>query len=361
MLVMVRQMLPERCLGKYSAASVLSGVGIIVCVIAIIIFSVRSCDDDEYDFRSCSDAIDCYKEYLAKLKEIKTADGKRMCEEINKWQELRDTVYHYIELHDTTSNIHGSTYSQYDSITDSVRYTLALLTETWKCSYNDIILIKEGTTPFRNDSDIIASVHNAIPFFHTLDQKKVTPVIKEKALADYRAFLAVVQGNGIHSKSDMLAFIEAEDLIFRQFLGHLYELDSEPVSDITHSTERICASIFREARDGNIDPKDALTYMSMRTVRRLLQNSVTCVNDIGMRKMHSKMQANAYLWMIIQPFTSIDAFAITTLTPETRENIKFIADKLPKSALFAKTFEIDQEALAYLLPQQLLKMYILSL
>ena len=357
----VKQKLPEKYFGKFSAGYVFGAVGIFICVCVILFFSFRSCSSAEYDFRSSSDAIKCYREYLAKIQKTKIADGKAFCDEVNKWQEVRDTVRRYLIVNDSTFRTHGEAYNRFHDLNDSVRFSLMSLTETWKCSYSDVILVKEGTTPFRNDSDIVAAVNKAVPFFHELDNKKIEPVNKEEALENYRIFLTVIEKKGIHSKEDMLFFIEEEDKVFRQFLKHLYELDSEPVSDITHSTEHICSNIFREAREGNIDPKDALTYMSMRTVRRLLQNSVTCVNDIGIKKMHSKMQANAYLWMIIQPFTSIDAFAITTLTPESRENLKYIASKLPKSTMFAKAFEIDQEALAYLLPQQLLKMYILSL
>lgn len=98
----------------------------------------------------------------------------------------------------------------------------------------------------------------------------------------------------------------------------------------------------------------------MRTVRRLLQNSAMCVSDINRQKMKSKEQGNAYLWMIIQPFISIDQFAIATLTPRQRSDFNYVTTQLPKSVQFAKAFDIDQRSLSYLLPQQLLKMYVLS-
>ena len=104
-----------------------------------------------------------------------------------------------------------------------------------------------------------------------------------------------------------------------------------------------------------------MVYMSMRTVRRLLQNSVVCVTDINQRDMLSQSQGNAYLWMIIQPFISIDQFAIATLTPREKSDFNYIISRLPKSPRFARVFDIEQSSLNYLLPQQLLKMYILSL
>ena len=56
----------------------------------------------------------------------------------------------------------------------------------------------------------------------------------------------------------------------------------------------------------------------MRTVRRLLQNSVECVDNINSREMKTKAQGNAYIWMIIQPFISIDQFSLATMTPLER-------------------------------------------
>ena len=138
-------------------------------------------------------------------------------------------------------------------------------------------------------------------------------------------------------------------------------MDKEPLSDITKDTETICRDIFIAARNGNIPAKDVVVYMSMRTVRRLLQNSVECVNNINSLEMRNKAQGNAYIWMIIQPFISIDQFSLATMTPQERSKFEYIISNLPKSKRFAQIFDIKQRELNYLLPQQLLKIYVLSL
>ena len=159
----------------------------------------------------------------------------------------------------------------------------------------------------------------------------------------------------------MLDYIAKEDILFRSFLSRLYEMDNEPLSDITMDTETICREIFIAAKNGKIPAREAVIYMSMRTVRRLLQNSMVCITDINKQQMKSKEQGNAYLWMIIQPFISIDQLSIVMLTPNDHGHFSYIISQLPKSVKFARTFNIDQRALNYLLPQQLLKMYILTL
>ena len=71
--------------------------------------------------------------------------------------------------------------------------------------------------------------------------------------------------------------------------------------------------------------------MSMRTVRRLLQNSAECVENINRLEMKGKSQSNAYLWMIIQPFVSIDPFLLATMTPQERSRFEYIVTQLLKS------------------------------
>ena len=335
------------------------GITVVVLIISVI-WGIRSCSSSNYDFRTNEDALICYHDYLSELRKLEAIDSKKCISEINHWNEVRDTVVHFLAK-DTTFTLHSKEYVRLESVTDSIRYEFTRLAETWRCSFADVIAIKEATSPFKSDEEILDAVHDATPFFVRLDSVAITNVTKEQAIDNYRMFLVESARRGIETDGDMLKFIANEDIYFRTFLAHLYELEDDHIADITHITEDICTRVFREARAGNITPKLALTYMSMRTVRRLLQNSTVCVNDIKHKKMKSEMQANAYLWMIIQPFMSIDQFAIATITPEERQNFKYIAEQLPKSVSFSKAFNIDQRALNYLLPQQLLKMYIQTL
>ena len=275
---------------------------------AFILFVCSSCsDNDKLDFKSPEDALMAYQEYLNSIKVVTKSNTNEFCKELNNWKEMADTVYHYL-MKDSTfiKNIHCANY--YASIHDSVRFELIRLTETWRYSYEDVLKIKEQSSVFHDDQDIAK-----------------------------------------------------EDILFRSFLSRLYEMDNEPLSDITMDTETICREIFIAAKNGKIPAREAVIYMSMRTVRRLLQNSTVCITDINKQQMKSKEQGNAYLWMIIQPFISIDQLSIVMLTPNDHGHFSYIMSQLPKSVKFARTFNIDQRALNYLLPQQLLKMYILTL
>ena len=329
--------------------------------VLLVLSVLSSCSSgDPYDFKDTNGAINAYRQYLSEVKALKTSNTADFTKELCRWKEVNDTVYRFLLKDSAFSKPHTNA-GDFVTIHDSVRTEMLRLTETWRYSYEDVLKIKEQSSTFHGDKDLQNAVEEAEPFFVSLNAIEVPDCDKQTALLQYRQLLATVRADGISSKDDMLRFIREEDVLFRAFLAHLYELENDPLADITRSTEDICRSIFIAAREGKIPARDAMVYMSMRTVRRLLQNSVACMTCMNRQDMKSKTQGNAYVWMIIQPFISIDQFAIATLTPQERSNFNYLTSQLPKSTHFAKSFDIEQRSLNYLLPQQLLKIYILSL
>ena len=312
-------------------------------IVWIVLPTCMSCsDDDTLDFQSSEDALKVYQTYLGSLKDMKTSNTAIFCKEANKWRATSDTVFHYL-MRDSVFLKDNNCAERFTAIHDSIRFEFLRLTETWRYSYEDVLKIKEQTSVFHDDKELQGAVNEAQPFFLKLDSIPLLESDKASILSNYRKLLKDTKLKGINTKNDMLDFIGKEDIMFRSFLAH------------------ICRNIFIAAKEGKIKARDAMVYMSMRTVRRLLQNSTACISDINHQQMKSKAQGNAYLWMIIQPFISIDQFSIATLTPQERSQFNYVISQLPKSTKFAKTFDIDQRALNYLLPQQLLKMYVLTL
>ncbi len=331
---------------------------LLILAICSLLFSCSS--ENGLNFNSNDDAIKAYQSYLHETRDTKTTNTRDFCERLNSWKEMTDTVFHYLAK-DSAFQKDRKLAESFAEIHDSIRYEMLRLTETWRYSYNDVLTIKQTTSDFHNDKELQGAVSEAQPFFQSLDSIQIIDADKKQVLTNYRSLLKATVTKGISSRADMLSYISKEDVLFRSFLSHLYEMDNEPLSDITHNTESICLNIFIAASEGKIPARDVMVYMSMRTVRRLPQNSSVCISDINHQKMKSKAQGNPYLWMIIQPFISIDQCSIATLTPQEQSNFNYIISQLPKSVSFAKTFDIDQRSLNYLLPQQLLKMYVLSL
>ena len=319
-----------------------------------------SSKSEEEGFMNSGEALQAYRSCLQKVKAAKHSNTGDFGDLVCEWKQTHDTVYHYL-VKDSAFIKNDGAADRFFALHDSVKSEMLKLSETWQYGYADVLKLKENTSSFKEDEELQQAVHEAEPFFESLNGIATGKCDKTSILQRYRYFLAEVNKSDIRGKDDMLAFIKREDFFFRTFLEHLYEMNGESLADITQSTDLMCQKIFLAAREGKIQARNAVVYMSMRTVRRLLQNSVVCVNDINHRDMKDKSQGNAYLWMIIQPFVSIDEFSLATLTSTERNNFDYIAKNLPKSNRFAKAFNIDQHALNYLLPQQLLKMYILTL
>lgn len=329
--------------------------------LAVCIHGMASCSNmDEYGFKDSADALDSYHRYLHSVMQIKSANTTDFCKELKRWTSYTDTVYHVLSK-DSLFLKEVDLASRFTDLHDSIRKEMVRLTETWRYSYSDVFKIKRETSSYSSDRELQAAVKEAEPFFLSIDSLPVLAVDKKDLLVRYRHLLAETRAKGFSSKDDMLSYIRLEDVMFRSFLALLYEMDNEPVSDITRETEAICRAIYKAASDKRISAKEAVVYMTMRTVRRLVLNSSACVEDINRKDMKSKAQGNAYLWMIIQPFIGIDEFSIATLTPNDLSCLNYVINQLPKSVRFAKAFGIDQRSLSYLLPQQLLKIYVSSL
>jgi len=320
-----------------------------------------SCTDSgNYNFKNGDEAISVYQQYLHDVRDLQTSNTKDFTAQLCKWREVNDTVWHYLQKQPEQLAVHGRA-GQFADIHDSVRHEMLRLTETWRYSYDDVLKIKEHSSSFRDDKDLQQAVDEAEPVFCSMDSIPLINADKATLLFQYKTFLAGQKNNAFQTKEEVIAFLKQEDQYFRSFLSYLYEMEGESLTEITKNTEAVCMNIFLAAREGRISARDAMVFMSMRTVRRLLQNAVACVSDISTHDMTSQAQGNAYLWMIIQPFISIDQFSIATLTPQEKSNFNYIISRLPKSSRFAKAFDIEQRSLNYLLPQQLLKIYVLSL
>lgn len=114
--------------------------------------------------------------------------------------------------------------------------------------------------------------------------------------------------------ADLTTFIEKEDAVYRAFLSRLPDFDGENLSDITHDTERCCAQVFLAAERNDITYRNAMIYLAMRTNRRLIQNVRTCIDDICNKKVKTPAQAQAYIWMLLQPYSSYRSRPISRTT-----------------------------------------------
>jgi hypothetical protein len=91
------------------------------------LFISSSCStDNQYDFESSDDALKEYNNFFHSIQEKPVVDSKQMAAYINQWQELSDTVLHFIEK-DPSFNAHAGLSMMFAENTDSIRTALLRL------------------------------------------------------------------------------------------------------------------------------------------------------------------------------------------------------------------------------------------
>lgn len=292
--------------------------------------SLASCGNntDNCMFQTGEEAANAYRSYLSEVRKSENLSTDRLVESVNEWQTLRDSVYTCIAK-DTTRQPHRHYESIVQMVHDSLRVEFTRLALSQSRSFADVLLIKEKTSQYRQDTELAQAVTDAEPFFCSLDSVAPYHGSAKQTVSIYQSFLANTLKSGIGSKDRMLAFIQEEDRLFRSFLNHLPELADADLSAITDETEKCCLSVFRSAEDSKLSYRDALIYTAKRTNRRIVLNALACCNDINQNRVKSEEQARAYVWMLLQPYTALDGFSMTVMSEAERVKLCEVANNTP--------------------------------
>ena len=291
-----------------------------------ILFCACSGGKPDYDFKDSKDAISAYSDYLKCMKALPQCSTKELEDCINNWHELSDTVYKYIRK-DPYYTAHTDLKTEFFLLTDSVRAEILRLACSEPKTLKDVALLKMHTSPYRDNKELATIQKEAEAFFAGLDKQ---PLYKTGTPADllrqYSNFLEVTMSQEISDKQQLLKYLEIEDRHFRTFLSHISDYSNMGLGNITKNTEIICSQIFRSAANGQLESGYTMVYMSMRTDRRLLQNAAVCNDLLKAKKVKEGLKVNAFLWMVIQPYLSMDSFSITMMTEKQTKQYMSIAE-----------------------------------
>lgn len=333
--------------------------GIAVCFAIFILASCGKNTDDSM-FQTSESAVNAYRTYLSDMRSMETLSTKHLIEAINGWQALRDSVFVRIAK-DTANCIHANYESEIRGLHDSLRIEFTRLALEKSRTFADVLLIKEKTSQYRQDTELMQSAAEAEPFFKPLDSVPTYKGSANAVVEKYRMFLSKTLKSGISGKSEMLAFIKEEDRLFRSFLSHLPELADADLSAITRETEKCCLSIFQSAENGRLSYRDALVYTARRTNRRIILNALACRDDINQGNVKTEAQARAYVWMLLQPYVALDGFSVAVLSDMERTTLHAVADRTPQMiAKLNKTAGTDSDQWQ-VLPGVLIKIMLTSI
>ena len=332
-----------------------------VLIIQIVSTIFMSCTTDKgYSFSSPEQAISEYQKFAQNLSQITDAETEELVMHICNWQELSDSVFKYISR-DPSFDAHFHLTAEFLSAGDSIRTNILRLSCSQNRSLEEILKIKDKTSSYRNDKSILMAKDKAHAFYEQFSNTMINPSTKDEAISAYCGFLDDEKKRGISTMDDFFRFIMLEDLFFRGFLQHLSEYGATPLTDITANTEDVCKQIFEAASLGNLDSKEVVLYMAVRTNRRLILNAQTCIDEIKAGNIQGQEQLAAYQWMIIQPFLSIDGFSVALLSDRQKYELQRIANEFSDILHQLETYNANAVLQCDELAQQILKIYISSL
>ena len=109
------------------------------------LFISSSCSTGtQYDFESSEDALRKYNSFFHSIQEQQVVNSEQMAAYINQWQELSDTVLHYIEK-DPAFTAHAGLSMVFAENTDSIRTALLRLAD--KCTLTFVFLLLARHNP----------------------------------------------------------------------------------------------------------------------------------------------------------------------------------------------------------------------
>lgn len=330
--------------------------------VSVAVFTLASCSEPKgelYDEAEGSPA-GIYREYLYDIRKQDELSFEDLAANLKQWLAVRDSVTAYLRR-DTTRHPHADPRQECLLLHDSIRAEFSRLALSRPRTYKEVLALKALFSPYAGDTALLRSAEEIRPFFASLDNRPAYQGDKELILSAYRTLLAGTLRQGIHSHSDLTGFIEKEDAVFRAFLASLCDWGETNTADITRDTEKCCSEVFHAAARQEITYKEAMIYMAMRTGRRVIQNVRACLDDIRRNKVAASWQAHAYIWMVLQPYASLDGFCMALLSPRDKEELDRIATETPGAfAALHKVLESDGDRLDEL-PAMLMEIFIASL
>lgn len=318
---------------------------IVASAVLAVILVCTSCGSGKQSlsYKTSEEAVNAYSAYLSDVRSKEVLTSDKLIAEVAKWRETRDSVVSCLRK-DTIQTMHRDWNQNFHEIHDSLRKEFCRIVLAKPRTYKDVLRLKEVASPYMEDEDLQKAKADAQPFFASLDSINSYNMAFPKLLERYRKFLVQVQTKGIHNKSNLLNFIREEDVFFRSFLSHLHETDKRNMQDIIQNTEMCCLQVFRSADRKELSYRDALVYMTMRTNRRLVLNASQCLNDAKNGKVKPPTSAQAYIWMLVQPYTSIDGLGIAVLSDIDKKRINKIAEDTPMAIeRLGKILQMDKE------------------
>lgn len=315
----------------------------------------QSASNDSHN--SVDDALASYNELFMAIKSKKAVGVEELISLVQEWRKLEATVSATMER-DTAA--HADT--RHISLGDSIKIQMSRLIDNQTWDYSDYLAVVRELNEVEMDSvsqKLVASVHL---FYHNAGTTASFKGSAKEVIGQYNQLLDSSLAKGIRTKQDAIDFLRKEDVAFRSFLIHLSTLSTGNISldGITKKTGEVVRGIISLSADEDpvFGKSEVVILLAMRNNRRLLQNADACMESLFRLRRVDNGQATAYLWMILQPWISLDGFAYALMNEEQMRTMEKLAERTPKALtkLEGADFPLDADGL----PTLLIKTFILG-
>ncbi|WP_373156630.1 hypothetical protein [Bacteroides cellulosilyticus] len=295
----------------------------------VTISSFSSCTNKN-STKICSkdDALITYEAFGNKLNNATNLSVSQLANKLQEWKTLEDTVLHFIitdSISDDSQNIKDLTRCAItrNEITDRMTW----LVDNQVRSYDDIVTIQQSLNEYEQKVTNSVIFQNAETFFNALDKESKANKDANQLIAEYTNSLAVWSIKGFSSTSDIQEYIKEENLLFINFLNHLYDYDRRSIQYIINATSKVTELMYKASVNGNLSSEEVSIYMGIRTNRRLIQNAFKCMEAIKSGIIQTPNQAAMTISMLLNPYSNYNT-CIKLRTREQVNELKGIGKKI---------------------------------
>ena len=227
----------------------------------------------------------------------------------------------------------------------------------------EIVKLKVATANGRKENMKSKDYKTACDFYAAMDKAPLFPTL-EQTLSEYEKLLTTA--DPFKKEGQLHNFIQKEDQCFRSLLVFLKDTPQSKLQHITDKTSSLFDALYRNTAadlDNEVNER-VMMYLTMRFNRRIIQNAEVCRTDIKKEVPLNDQQAANYRWMIIQPYMTIDNYAMALLTDDQIKTLTDMATELPRLLVYVDGKDYDKspkeetEKLDGVLSEYFLKSYL---
>lgn len=305
----------------------------LVAFTGLVLINVACDNSNKYSFKSTKEAVDVCRQELADLKGKEKVGVKELSRIIADWSVLQDSAI--ATMCNDTSTQAVEMLNNFDGVfpvADSIRDEIMRLAFSQPRTLKDVVYIKSHICQ-RDEKQDTKIFETAEEFFESLDKNTKLYRSKDETLRAYHQLLTNTPP--FKKEGELLNFIRKEDCCFQSLLSFLHEMQPDELRNITVQTSDLFEEVSKVSNYDGVDEQSqrVQTYLQMRLNRRMIQNALTCMNDVKNRVKLTDIQSANYRWMMIQPFFVIDNDGMACLTDDQLDALEDLAEELPKVLL----------------------------